>query len=181
MLGFEYFCKKEALGVVVAAAAALGAGGAQAVGPELGCYTRDYSDAHLAKYPRQIVDWMTLWVHEDEDGHPMASMTVGFADQGHVAGTAFGGQMASQFLVCLDIEGVPACGVECDGGYFTVVKDSADSMTIETSYLMVGDVDSCGGAVDLAEVQGQAVRYKLNRVESGMCVSGEMPDEGESK
>ena len=189
MLGFEYFCKREALGAVVATGVAFGAGVALAEGPQHGCYMRDYSEAHLAKHPTQIVDWMTLWVYEDEDRDTMANMTVGFARQGNVRGTVFAGETVSQALVCFDMDGVPGCGVECDGGYFTVERDQADGMTIETRYLLVGDTDECGGAVDLAEVEGQAVRYRLNRVDSGQCVSGEdsaglvgdeMSDEGES-
>lgn len=169
MLGFEYFRRDDVLGAVVAAGVALGAGGALAEGPYVGCYARDYSAAHLEKYPAQVVQGVVMRVYEDELGNRLVDMDVTFARQGHVAGTPFAGQTLNQFLLCFDSRGRAGCAVECDGGSFSVVKDTAEAMTFETEFLLVGDNEECGGAVDMAEVPGQAVRYRLNKVAAAQC------------
>ncbi len=145
------------------------AGPVWADGPDAGCYVRDYSDAHLAGQPAQVVDWMQLWIYQDDNQNKLANMLVGFSNQGHVASTKHAGQVLDQFLLCFDYDGRQGCTVECDGGNFFVTRETGDAMTIETDYLMVGETDSCGGAVDLAEVPGKAVRYKLNRVVASQC------------
>lgn len=145
------------------------AGPVFAEGPPEGCYVRDYSDAHLAGQPAQVVDWMQLWIYSDENQNKLANMLVGFTKQGHVRGTKHAGQVLDQFLLCFDSGGRKGCTVECDGGNFFVTRDSGDAMTIETSFLMVGETDSCGGAVDLAEVPGRAVKYKLFRADAQQC------------
>ncbi|TCL09930.1 hypothetical protein BXY66_1997 [Shimia isoporae] len=140
-----------------------------AEGPDAGCYARDYSAAHLAKHPKQVVDDVVLWIYEDELGNKLADMDVTFAKQGHVAASMFAGQTLNQFLLCFDSRGRAGCAVECDGGAFVVVKDTPEAMTIETEFLLVGDTEECGGAVDMAEVPGKAVRYRLNRVAASQC------------
>ncbi len=148
---------------------ALLAGPALAEGPPEGCYVRDYTGAHLAGQPAQVVDWMQLWIYSDENQNKLANMLVGFTNQGHVAGTKHAGRVLDQFLLCFDSGGRKGCTVECDGGNFFVTRDSGDAMTIETSYLMVGETDGCGGTVDLAEVPGKAVKYKLFRADAQQC------------
>ncbi len=145
------------------------AGPVLAEGPAEGCYVRDYSAAHLAGQPAQVVDWMQLWVYSDENRNKLANMLVGFTNQGHVANTKHAGQVLDQFLLCFDYDGRKGCTVECDGGNFFVTRDTGDAITIETSYLTVGYTDSCGGAVDLAEKPGQPVKYKLYRADARQC------------
>ena len=137
--------------------------------PMEGCYLRDYSAAHLARNPAQVVDRIALRVLQQEGGDMIARIWVDLADQGHVAASGHGGQRMTQFLICWDNEGTPFCAVECDGGSFEVRRQDAGGMVFETRYLMVGETDACGGAVDLAEQPGQAVSYRLDRVEDAIC------------
>jgi len=134
-----------------------------------GCYVRDYSASHLAEQPAQVVDWMQLWVYSEEGFNRQANMLVGFSNQGHVAKTKHAGRVLDQYLSCFEYDGRRGCSVACDGGSFTVTRDAGDSMTIETRYLMVGETDTCGGAVDLAEKPGQSVKYKLYRADASQC------------
>ena len=148
----------------------ISASSAMAEGPPTGCYTRDYSDAHLAKYPKQVVDRMSLLVYEDGNNNVLADMYVTFANQGHVKGTPYAGQTLYQFLLCFDVDGRSGCTVECDGGNFFVTKITDSSMTFKTHFMMIGDsADTCGGPVDLAEEPGVGVSYRLNRVDPGQC------------
>ncbi len=169
MTGFGTLIPRCVIRPALMATFALGAGTAVAEGPDVGCYARDYSSAHLAKQPAQVVEQMALRVYEDELGNRLADMEVTFANQGHVANGMFAGQTLNQFLLCFDYQGRAGCAVECDGGAFNVVRQKSDSITIETDLLMVGDTGECGGAVDLAEVPGKAVRYRLNRVGASRC------------
>ncbi|WP_299349730.1 hypothetical protein [uncultured Shimia sp.] len=147
----------------------LGASTAFAEGPPVGCYKRDYSDVHLAKHPTQVVDEISLRVYDDGHNNILADMFVTFADQGHVAGSWIAGKTTDQFLLCFDYEGRSGCAVECDGGNFFVSSETSDSLTIETSRLMVGPTDDCSGEIDLAEVPGQLVKYRLMKAEPGAC------------
>ncbi|MCP4825117.1 MAG: hypothetical protein GY892_13530 [Shimia sp.] len=154
---------------IFAMSSALLAGPVSAEGPTEGCYVRDYSTAHLAGQPAQVVDWMQMWVYSDQNQNKLANMRVGFTDQGHVANSKHAGKVLDQFLLCFDYEGRKGCTVECDGGNFFITRDTGDAIIIETSYLTVGETDGCGGAVDLAEVPGKAVKYKLYRADARQC------------
>ncbi len=166
-MDLSIFGKMKGLAVVLALAGAPGTVAAQG-GPVPGCFERVYTPAHLAAHPEQVVAEIRLKVY-DEGGERYAAMRVLFADQGHVRRDGFGGLEMDQYLVCFDGSGAPGCAVECDGGSFRVRKQDAGGITFRTDYLMVGDTEGCGGAADLAERVGQAVDYRLNRVEDMAC------------
>ncbi|MDQ2089447.1 hypothetical protein [Marimonas arenosa] len=146
--------------------------------PTLGCFMRDYSDPHLAAHPDQVVDqiWLSFYkipyeVFETDDTY--ASVRVLTADQGHVASDGFGGQVFDGGMHCYQDrsrgETDWSCSVECDGGWFEITRDDGDVLEIRTSYVMVGDTEECGGAVDLAEHPQQPVTYRLYRVDGAVC------------
>ena len=111
---------------------------------------RDYSAAHLAQHPNQIVDWIRLKVFQDAYDGTVADLDVLFANQGHVAGSGFDGRIVGQALHCWESGGETGCSVDCDGGSFIVTKDDGAVLMFKTDGLMVGDTESCGGAVSLA-------------------------------
>ena len=133
------------------------------------CYARQYSAKHLATHPDQVVAEMRLRFY-DWDGGAYADLDILTADQGHARANGQGGQRFDQFLLCfIDSEGAPGCAVECDGGSFRITRDDGEVMDIRTDYLMVGDTEGCGGAIDLAEKPDQAVTYRLYRVGDDTC------------
>lgn len=148
-------------------------------GPQHGCYARDYTDAHLANHPDQIVDrmviyagpaWYTRSQGGDDERPTWMKLALWTADQGHVRENGQGGQRFDQALVCGENEkGHLYCAVECDGGSMNFQRDDGDVLQFETSYLIVGKTDSCGGVVDLAEYVGQLVSYRLERVPDTVC------------
>lgn len=145
-----------------------GAAAAQEM-PREGCYARTYDAAHLSARPNQVVASMLMRVTVEDDLR-FAAMAVTFADQGHAGRDGFGGRTLRQWVDCRkDSQGRPFCGVECDGGWFTVTRQDAAGLTLRTEHLMIGNTEGCGGAVDLAEVPGQAVSYRLNRVGDADC------------
>ncbi len=155
--------------IIFISAVALLVGPVAAQGLPPGCYVRDYSAAHLAKHPAQVVGWIRLKVFKDAYGDTVADLDAAVADQGHAAGSGLGGQVLGQALHCWESGGQTGCSVECDGGWFTVQRSDAESLTIRTEYLLIGDVEGCGGALDLAEVPGQPVSYRLDRIDDGYC------------
>lgn len=135
-----------------------------------GCFERNYSDAHLAKNPAQVVDRMVLHLTSNGD-ETVGRIWITTARQGHVMAAGLGGQRFSQFLICwAELDGLQRCGVECDGGTFTVTRRDDKSLTFETKYLLVGEIEDCGGAVDLAEAPGQMVSYRLNAAADAVCL-----------
>ncbi|MCP3971522.1 MAG: hypothetical protein GY717_14635 [Rhodobacteraceae bacterium] len=155
--------------IIAAVVTALAGGAALADGPPPGCYHRDYTDAHLAKHPNQVVDWITMIVEHDQYGHDVARMRVYTANQGHVRRSGHGHRVFDQFLFCWDDGRRARCGVECDGGGFVMTRYTGKSLTFETRNLWIGDTDECGGAIDLAEIPGRAVKYRLDRVSASIC------------
>jgi len=157
------------LAMAAMALALMPTGPAFAGGPRQGCFVRDYTDAHLARHPDQIVDRIALRIRKDDYGDIVADMRVLLARQGHVARSGHGGQSMEQFLFCWTEGKKTGCSVECDGGHFTITRDTGKVLTFRTDYLMVGDTDECGGAVDLAEIPGQAVSSRLDRASTAVC------------
>ena len=96
-----------------------------------GCYLREYSNAHLAKTPDQIVRSMALRIYKQpEFGETVADMNVLFADQGRIRGTQSANAFMDQVLICWTDATTFGCSVERDGGVFTVSRITQDSITI---------------------------------------------------
>lgn len=138
-----------------------------------GCFSRDYSDAHLASHPQQVVDQITVGFIE-MTALPIAIMTVLTADQGLVYDNGLGGQVFEQILICNarpDLSGGWRCSVECDAGGMDVLAVNDEMLEFKTHYLIVGETDECGGAIDPAEVPREPVTYRLNRVADAQCAA----------
>ena len=137
---------------------------------EPACYARDYGPDHLAAQSAQVVDEIYLrFSHDPKYDETRAALSVLLADQGHVAGGVHAGQVLAQGLTCWADDRAAGCSVECDGGWFEVTRNDGQVLEFVTDYLLVGDTEGCGGAVDLAEVPGQAVTYRLMRVANAVC------------
>ncbi len=164
--------KMKLMGKVAGMLGIVGFGAVAAVaqsGPEPGCFNRVYSVQHLKSQPDQVVEAMRLKIY-DQGGGRYARMIVLFANQGHVRRNGQGGQVMDQFLLCFDnAGGTPGCAVECDGGSFRITRQDKSGLTFQTDYLMVGETNDCGGVIDLAEIPGRAVKYRLNRVAPQVC------------
>ncbi|WP_425099734.1 hypothetical protein [Tropicibacter sp. S64] len=158
--------KKPAVAVLFMLCATMAS--AQEIRP--GCYARVYAQSHLDANPAQVVREIRLSV-----GDWLSEVTrkglieVIAANQGHARMEGNAGRVLSQFLLCGTEADALLCQVECDGGFLQVTKQSGDSLTFRTRYLMVGETEECGGAMDLAEVPGQWVSYRLDRVPEAVC------------
>ena len=143
--------------------------GAAAEAPSRGCYARDYTEEHLAAHRAQVVSRMRLSVGgANEAGETEAELRVVLAEQGRAREEGLGGQALAQRLICRDRGQGLECGVECDGGLFSVEED-ASGLSLTTDRLMVGDGQDCGGSFDLAERPGEAVTYRLERAAAALC------------
>ncbi len=158
------------MSTALAGALAMFAGTAQANEIRPGCYERFYSSGHLATHPDQHVAAVRMKVGEWATNVSRAtSIEVVLANQGRVSGSRYAGRTLSQFMFCGTESRWDTCVVECDGGSLQVTKQTNSTMTFRTKYLLVGEVADCGGAVDLAEIPGRWVSYKLNRVSDAAC------------
>lgn len=139
--------------------------------PPTGCFIRDYTDAHLAANPNQIVDQISLGFAQHYNER-MGFLNIVTAKQGLVQQQGLGGQSFAQTLYCtdkMDDSGRWSCGVECDGGRMEILRLDGEILEFKTDYLLVGETDECGGNVDLAETQGHYSTYRLHRVADHMC------------
>jgi len=144
---------------------------APAVAAPAGCWSRQYDAGHLKQNPAQVVE--ASWLNFIWQGSTLtANLSVYTANQGHVRGTNNAEQVLDQVLLCWQDEGRKnawSCSVECDGGMMEITRMDGKVLEFRTNYLMVGDTDRCGGAVDLAEHPGQSVTYRLYRAPDGEC------------
>ena len=108
-------------------------------------------------------------VENDGQDFLVARMMAATANQGHARRSGLGNKIFTQWLFCYEEGGRAACSVECDGGRFIVTRQTPDSLTFQTDYLMVGDSEECGGAIDLAEVPRTPVKYRLDLVSDSTC------------
>lgn len=137
-----------------------------------GCWSRTYSDSHLASQPAQVVQRIAIFFSDVQaNGERWADMQVATANQGHVAKTGQGGQVFAQGLICFAPakNGTTTCAVECDGGSAEMFLRADGRLDLVTSYLTVGTTDGCGGIVDIAERPGHAVTYRMSRAPAGEC------------
>lgn len=138
-----------------------------------GCFARTYSPDHLAANPGQIVAAIVIRSWDDPGyGNTLLEMSVEAADQGHAAASGHGGQTLTQGLFCMSPRSPGAgvfCGIECDGGSLEVLTDDGATFMFRTISVAVGETESCGGAVSLAEVPGQFTSYRLDRVSDSIC------------
>lgn len=141
--------------------------------PPAGCFARTYSDAHLAQNPAQVVKDISISFDPNfEPGHPWMDVEVEIADQGHAAGTGQGGNMYGQIARCFEDARAGtgwSCAVECDGGVMRIDRLSDADLLVRLEYFVLNTGDDCGGEVDLAEVPGQTVAYKLLRQPDAAC------------
>ncbi|MEJ6401439.1 hypothetical protein [Yoonia sp. 2307UL14-13] len=133
-----------------------------------GCYVRDYSEAHLAQNPEQIVDRISI-IFGPHDGVLLADVKVLLANQGSAARDGNGGAYVSE--TAANFSSPLQFGVECDGGYFDVIEFDDEAMTIETPGIRISG-EGCGGEgieTYLVEAGSEATRYILYRDELGAC------------
>ena len=164
------FGEKKLQGVALAVMTLLAGAVVQAEEIRPGCYTRFYSDAHLRDQPAQVVRAVRLWVGPwMTEVAREARIEVVPANQGHARGAPWVGARLQQFLICGTESGAPICQVECDGGRMEVTKQDAQGMVFRTRYMVVGNTGECGGVMDMAEVPGQWVSYRLYRADASDC------------
>lgn len=141
---------------------------AQQVSP--GCYQRTYTDAHLRSHPDQVVRSVRLWVGQWMTEVAREGMIeVVPANQGHARGEPWVGARLQQFLICGNEANSPRCQAECGAGSLEVREQGASGMLFRTRDLLVGTTGECGGVMDMAEIPGQWVSYRLNRVPDSAC------------
>lgn len=134
-----------------------------------GCYARAYDAAHLTSQPAQVVKAITLQVHAGSAKSTTATLRVRAADQGHARRSGQGGRRFDAFLLCDRTMDGWRCGVECDGGSLIVTRHDTQVLEFRTNHLMTGAGDSCGGMLDLAELPGQPVTYRLFSRPDDVC------------
>lgn len=164
-----------AAGLTAALALTLSGAAAQAA-PLTGCFARDYTAAHLAAQPQQVVQRIRVALTLDEGEFYSAWVTAQFARQGRVKGGPSAGAWHEQMAICDDLPEGIRCGVECDGGVFVVTAIRADGIDIATRDFWMnraGDAPmGCEGTETLVETMGAPVTYRLYSADPALC--GEM-------
>ncbi|MCI2398588.1 hypothetical protein [Aliiroseovarius subalbicans] len=140
-----------------------------------GCWSRQYSDAHLARQPAQVVAAAWLSFHFDQDHDQLfAMLSVVTTNQGHVRGTANANMFVDQGLLCWPntARGADAwsCAIDGDGGGFEITRMDAKVLEFRTRHLLMGNFeDNTGPVVNLAEQAWTDVTYRLYRADDAAC------------
>lgn len=138
---------------------------AGAAGPEaLGCFTRSYDRAHLARHPDQLVTAVKLRVYRPP---PETTSMYWFIAQFRLRGRD---ETLRTSGICNETAIGLHCFVECDGGGVDVVPRARDAMM----YLDRINVAKCGqeylngGGQELTGGKDDRV-FRLDRVDSAPC------------
>lgn len=136
-----------------------------------GCFARDYSAAHLAAQPDQVVDCITVNFapSDHDDTQTIAVIRVLMANQGHAARNGIGGMILGE--AATNWADPLTFGIDCDGGTLEVTRQDGDMIEFRTQYLRVS-TEGCSGdsvAGDLAEHHGEWTTYRLFSADPSFC------------
>ncbi|NDR59611.1 hypothetical protein [Aliiruegeria sabulilitoris] len=150
-----------------------------------GCYARAYSEAHLARNPRQSVTQMLVLAEPDPtellDGQMF--LKVQFRGQGIGVENAVPGGWYGQTLYCR-VQGGPTppgwakgggivCFAECDGGAMQIASFTGDKLDLRTGGLFVDEAGGeCEGNTLLTAEGQQSVIFRLHPVDLDFCLNG---------
>ena len=121
------------------------------------CYQRVYTPAHLKKHPNQTVRSITfkhfpkLWGETGPDGKVQFNekrRDVYFSIAASFRGSA---QKFEESGMCNDNDGVLVCGIECDGGGFSLQARKDGRLLLKTGsygFRVVGAGGGCGEGGD---------------------------------
>jgi hypothetical protein len=99
-----------------------------------GCWSRQYSDEHLAAHPDQLVTAMQFTVQFDGEFHYF-----------ELDADLRGGQSGRAAGACSEYEGVISCGVDCDGGGVLLSHAGDGKVLLDlTEYGYIRMTNSCG-------------------------------------
>ena len=106
-------------------------------------------------------------------GLPVADLRVRTVAGNHGDGVIGPGGMFDGRLVCVAQSDPCACDLLCEGGGFTVVRDTFESIDIRTDALWLSRGEGCEAAVNIAEesaMSGHSTIYRLFKSTDGDCV-----------
>jgi hypothetical protein len=134
-------------------------------GPEaLGCFTRSYDRAHLARHPDQLVTAVKLRVYRPPPG---ITSKYWFLAQFRLRG---GDETLRTSGICNETATGLHCFVECDGGGVDIVPRARDAMM----HLDRVNVATCGQ--EYVNADGQVLtggkddrEFRLDRVDDAPC------------
>lgn len=133
---------------------------------EQSCFSRSYSQAHLAANPKQTVKTLSIRfegpAHDGPSTGEWGDVTVYFkADS----------RKFTQTLYCSTYAGARHCGVECDGGSAALRWTNADTLLLKTSgFIVSGGCDGTGEITRMVKDAGaETTTFRLNRAAMSAC------------
>jgi|SRR6516165_785192 hypothetical protein len=138
-----------------------------AAGPNaLGCFTRTYDRAHLARHPDQLITALKLLIHKPPPPDTNTRKYYWFRAQFNLRGRQ---ETLRTSGFCTEQESGLRCIVDCDGGGVDVVPRARDA----TMYLDRIRAGVCGGGEDengeeLTGGKDDRV-FRLDRVNDAAC------------
>lgn len=148
--------------ILIAVLAALGSASLA----EQSCFSRSYSQAHLAANPKQTVETLSIRfegpAHDGPSTGEWGDVTVYFkADP----------RKYIQTLYCSTYAGARHCGVECDGGSAALHWRGADTLLLKTSgFIVSGGCDGTGEITRMVKDAGaDTTTFRLNRAAMSAC------------
>jgi hypothetical protein len=147
----------------VAALAVLSASIAAAEPDALGCFTRTYDRAHLARHPDQLITAVKLHIYKAPPRYPGQ---VWFNAQSRLRGK---NKPLRTSGACNEKASGLRCFVECDGGGVDVVPRARDAMMhLDRIRVATCDEDLIDGGEELTGGKDDRV-FRLDRVDAAAC------------
>jgi hypothetical protein len=144
---------------------ALSAAVAQAAEPPFGCYIRNYDKQHLTKHKKQDITSMSLKLYSGKD---VEGFTGAMFAEVRVKLRGNTKQTWSEVADCSGKPGAWKCGIECDGGGFTLKEDDKGITLANTNYFRVAK-DGCGENSMMIEATPEHRMFRLKKANLANC------------
>ena len=147
------------------------AGPAMADAPfPVGCFTREYTEAHLAAHPGQGIAALAIEFSEEGDwpGESYFFVRARMSGQGQAARDGVEGMTLFEGGTCRHEN--RNCFVDCDGGGFDLISFEGDTIVIATSGMRL-TLDGCDSDAisSLNESYDGETRYRLAATQPEDC------------
>jgi hypothetical protein len=137
----------------------------QAAEPPFGCYVRNYDKQHLKIHKGQNITSMSLKLYSGKDVEGFTGAM--FADVS-VKLRGDNKQTWSEVADCSGKPGAWTCGIECDGGGFTLKENSTGIVLTNSSYFRLAK-DGCGENSMMIEATPEHRVFKLKKSQLSAC------------
>lgn len=126
-----------------------------------GCYLRQYSEEHLLRHPDQRVTGIGLWQLAEETDAEQLALTLALFVRGD-------SERFSATAYCQNTGGSLSCGLEGDGGWFTLSEAKNDVVRMKIGRQPLS-LEGATGVIEIGGGTSDDELFLLAHITEGRC------------